>query len=56
MLALIHLRYKKGYYDFFHKLKDKGKHPKKCMVATARKIAIKTYYEMKKCHLKQELS
>lgn len=26
------------------KLKKRGKHPKKCLVAAARKIAIRTYY------------
>jgi hypothetical protein len=37
------------YSDFYARLKAKGKHPKKCMVALSRKLAIKAYYDMKKC-------
>ncbi|MFA6550043.1 MAG: IS110 family transposase [Candidatus Gracilibacteria bacterium] len=49
MMALIHLRYKTEYSKFFYKLKEKGKHPKKCMIALARKLAVKCYYDLKGC-------
>ncbi|MFC2133841.1 IS110 family transposase [Bacteroidota bacterium] len=35
---------------FYDKLREKGKHPKKCLTATSRKLAIKTYYHLQKCH------
>lgn len=42
---------------FFYRLRDDvGKHPKKCMVATARKLAIKNYFDMMKCHKTQHLN
>ena len=49
-LALGNIRYKKGLYPFFQRLKEKGKHPKKAVTACARKLGVWTYYEMKKCH------
>ena len=33
-----------------NKLRDNGKHPKQCMVAVARKLAVKAYYDLLKCH------
>jgi transposase len=55
MSALVHLKNKTKYADFFYRLRDeKGKHAKKAMVATARKLAIKAYYDLLKCHNKQE--
>lgn len=49
-LTLVHLSYKTEISEHYNKLKEKGKHPKKCLVACARKLAIKTYFEMMKCH------
>jgi len=49
MMALIHLRYKTDYSKFFYRLRERGKHPKKCMVALARKLAVKCYYDLKGC-------
>ncbi len=39
-----------GFSKFYNRLKAKGKHPQTCMTAVSRKIAIKTYYDMKQCH------
>ena len=50
MLTLVHLRKKAQFYEFYNKLKGKGKHPKQCIMAIARKLAIKAYYDMMKCH------
>lgn len=52
MITLNHLRYKRDPYSFFHRLKARGLHPKKCAVAASRKIATKVYYDMLKCHNK----
>lgn len=49
-LTLVHLSYKTGISETFKKMKEKGKHPKKALVACARKLAVKTYYDMLKCH------
>jgi len=49
-LVLVHLSYKTKISKYYNKLKERGKHPKKCMVACARKLAIKTYFEMMGCH------
>jgi len=49
IMVLPHIKHKTKYAEFFHRLRDSGKHPKKCMVATARKLAIKTYYDFKNC-------
>ena len=48
--VLVHLCYKTELSKFFYRLRQAGKHPKKCMVATSRKLAIKVYYDMLKCH------
>ncbi len=52
LMVLPYLHYRKdGHFTtFFNKLKERGKHPKQCVVAVARKLAIKCYYDMKKCH------
>jgi len=52
LMVLAYLKYKKdGHHaQFFNKLRGNGKHPKQCMVAVARKLAIKCYYDMQKCH------
>ena len=57
LLVLVQLNYRKEepYAQFFNKLKAKGKHPKQCVVAVARKLAIKCYYDMLNCH-KQNVS
>jgi len=50
-MVLPHLSYKTPHSKFFYKLRDqKGKHPKKAMIATSRKLAIKCYFDMKQCH------
>jgi transposase len=49
-LVLLHLSKKTSISKYYEKLKNRGKHPKKCLVAAARKIAIRTYYDMIKCH------
>lgn len=36
--------------DFYKRLKDKGKHTTTCMVAVARKIAVRTYFDLMRCH------
>lgn len=36
--------------DFYKRLKDKGKHTSTCMVAVARKIAVRTYFDLMRCH------
>ncbi len=49
-LVLNNLVYKTKYAEFFYRLKNNGKHPKKCMIATARKLAVKAYYDLLNCH------
>jgi transposase len=49
-LCLVHLCYKTKMSQFFYRLRAAGKHPKKCMVALSRKLAIKCYYDLMKCH------
>ncbi len=48
--VLVHLVYKDEIAAFYYRLKEAGKHPKKCMVAAARKLAVKTYYDLLHCH------
>lgn len=50
MMTLIHIGYKTEFSEFYFRLKEKGKHPKKCLVATARRLAVKCYWGMMKCH------
>ena len=50
MMALIHIAYKTEFSKYYSKLKERGKHPKKCLVAVARKLAVKAYYDLLKCH------
>jgi hypothetical protein len=50
MVTLIHIGYKTEFSKYYFKLKERGKHPKKCIVATARKLAVKCYYDFLKCH------
>jgi transposase len=52
MMVLVHLNHRKqgDIAAFFNHLKEKGKHPKQCVTACARKLAIKTYYAMLHCH------
>lgn len=49
-LTLTQLREGKEITDYFNKLKERGKHPKKCLIACARKLAVKTYFDMLNCH------
>ena len=50
LLAVNHIGKKTPTATFFKRLKEAGKHPKICVVAAARKLAIKAYYDMMKCH------
>lgn len=50
MMVLIHLSKKTDIGAYYEKLKSRGKHPKKCLIAAARKVAIRTYYDMLRCH------
>jgi len=44
---------KEGHHaQFFNRLRQRGKHPKQAMTATARKLAVKCYWDMLKCHEK----
>lgn len=56
VMVLTNIRNKTEVSKFFHRLKDKGKHGRVCVVATARKLAIKAYYDMKKCHEEPEVN
>lgn len=38
------------FHKFYKRLKEKGKHTTKCMVAVSRKIAVRTYFDMMRCH------
>lgn len=49
-LVLCQLRYKTELSEFYYRLGKAGKHPQQCAVALSRKLAIKTYYNMKRCH------
>jgi transposase len=49
-MCLTHIRYKTEPSKFYFRLKAKGKHSKKCMVAFSRKLAVKAYYDLMKCH------
>ena len=50
-LVMPQLTNKEGEFkDFYKRLKDKGKHTTTCMVAVARKIAIRTYFDLIRCH------
>jgi transposase len=48
--VLVHLCYKTDIASFYYRLRKTGKHPKKCMVASARKLAVRAYYDMLRCH------
>ncbi len=48
--VMSHLRRKTDLNDFYQRLKSKGKHANQCMTAVARKLAVRTYYDMMKCH------
>lgn len=50
MMALSQISSKGPLYPHYLKLKEKGKLPKQALVACARRIAVWTYYEMKKTH------
>ena len=49
-LTLTQIRKGEEIANYFNKLKERGKHPKKCLIACARKLAVKTYFDMMKCH------
>lgn len=49
-LTLTQLRKRNEISNHYNKLKERGKHPKKCLIASARKLAVKTYYDMLQCH------
>jgi transposase len=50
--VLTQLNYRREgiYGQFYDKLVAKGKHPKQAMTAVARKLAVKCYFDMLKCH------
>jgi hypothetical protein len=48
--VLAHIAYKTEIGEYYQKLLDKGKHPKQAIVAAARKLAVRTYYDMLSCH------
>lgn len=52
LATLVYLSHNKGspHTKFYERLRAKGKHPKQCLTAMARKLAIKTYYDMMRCH------
>lgn len=52
MSTLVYLSHRKNspQAKFYERLREKGKHPKQCIVAMARKLAIKCYWDMMKCH------
>lgn len=50
-LVLMNISKKRPLEKFYRHLRNQGKHPKKAMIATARKIAVKTYFDMMKCHV-----
>jgi transposase len=49
-LAFVNVHKKKGLDLFYERLVSKGKHSRKAMTACARKFAVWTFYEMKRCH------
>ena len=49
-LVITHIRCKTEVGQFYQHLRTKGMHPKKAIVGAERKLAIKTYYDMKRCH------
>ena len=49
-LVLPQIADKGEFYEFYQRLKSKGKHTTTCMVAVSRKIAVRTYYDLLKCH------
>jgi transposase len=50
-LAMTHLRYKTEVSRFYYRLRDeKKKHPRACLIATARKLAVKCFFDMGGCH------
>jgi hypothetical protein len=49
-LVITHIRHKTEVGEFYLKLRANGKHAKKAIVAAARKLAVKTYYDMQHCH------
>jgi transposase len=49
-LVITHIRHKTDVGDFYLKMRAKGKHAKKAIVAAARKLAVKTYYDLQHCH------
>jgi transposase len=49
-MTMVHLAYKTEMSKFFYRLRDTGKHPKKCLLALTRKMAVKVYYDLMSCH------
>jgi len=48
--ALQNIAGKRNLYPFYKRLKERGKASRQAITACARKLAVWTYYEMKKCH------
>ena len=55
-LALVHIAHKTHIADFYYRIKKNGKHGKTCQVAAARKVAIRAYFDMLKCHETQKIN
>jgi transposase len=51
--TLVYLSHRKNspQAKFYERLRKKGKHPKQCITAMARKLAVKCYWDMMKCHV-----
>jgi transposase len=50
MMGLLHLRFKRTPFEIYERLCNKGKNKILCLTALARKIGIKVYFYMMKCH------
>lgn len=53
-LAMVNIAHKTKLGDFYYRLKQNGKHAKTCIIATARKTAVKLYFDMLHCHTEEQ--
>jgi len=54
-LVLTHLRNENNISNFYYRLKEAGKHPKQCHMAAARKLVVKCWFDMMRCHYHSSL-
>ncbi|MAE42303.1 hypothetical protein CMO93_00915 [Candidatus Woesearchaeota archaeon] len=47
---------KTEFFKYYLRLKERGKHPRKCLVATARKLEVQYYYDLLKYHEPKDLN